>query len=977
MRRLLPLFALLIVLPLGARFVPGLDGRAPEKGVVFEEFPVRHGSLQEFPTTKGVEYWYILDDGDPDYYCGRPTVGDTLGTWFMPVAKGCILSAAYAINYDNTAVVEVYMTKVVPDFDPDVYDWSNISGGTPGPRPIPPSANFVFGPYETTVLQSAGWQIFDFLAVVGDTWDLDVQDTIFVVGYIMTTAGENSMDPPMLGDRSFTRHDLIYIQDPGASGNPSGWYYYYSGGSFMMRAKAYLYTNPPPMITMEKKADTYLTTPITVSAIIEDIGVPPDSAGVAWARLYWMFNNDPTTTDSVDLTLVSGDSAYGVYEGTIPAGNVGDTITYWMKAGDLQGNVILPDYTPEWTYIIREPTPGADVVFYLGDSYYGVYTPDAMSNVYQAYDPWYPEEYHGLPDSSVIFSYPTIVWISWGGEGIEEIETNLRKYLDAGNNLFYSDQDGAYPFVGTYDDTTIDAGNFLYDYLHLTEVYDDFMPGDSLQAVNEIYGVSGDPISDSWSATPTYVAPYINISYWLNYAGMMMTDGTPVENFTYLTGEANGMHYTDATAGYKTVFLFWPFWYMMTADTSFDVESQNKLVANVLAYLGHAVPPTILSYTQLPTTMAAPPHVVDAEVTIYVSGVTIDSVILEWTQGATTGKVSMTEVATGTYEGSIDGITPSWTDPVTYTITAYGSNGTSASVSSSYYYLAPTTNILYVNDSYYPSYFDYSAALTHNGYAFDYYEVATHGAPDTTIFRKANYDIIVWNADMGWESILSQASSDNYLARFLDEGGYLMLTSDELLGVWTDWVDAAFGPGDFIYDYLGVNYVYNDIGLDTLIPAGDPWNIGADSLVWAPWWYDFTDGLGIDTTIAEKPFPIYYDGSGNIVGVGRKVYGKYAAIFYPFAVAYLDSASQDLLVAKTLAFLQGVPQKKSAKFFLSRSMITRDNAVIRFGIPTAGHVTLKLYDVTGRVVRTLVDADLAAGVHQVKIDAKRLPAGVY
>ncbi|RKZ20293.1 hypothetical protein DRQ18_06700, partial [bacterium] len=147
--------------------------------------------------------------------------------------------------------------------------------------------------------------------------------------------------------------------------------------------------------------------------------------------------------------------------------------------------------------------------------------------------------------------------------------------------------------------------------------------------------------------------------------------------------------------------------------------------------------------------------------------------------------------------------------------------------------------------------------------------------------------------------------------------------------------------------------------------------------VWAPWWYDFTDGLGIDTTINNRPFPIYYDGSGNIVGIGRKLHGRYVAIFYPFAVAYLDSASQDLLIAKTLAFLQGVPQKSSGKFFLARSMMTRDDAVIRFGIPSAGHVTLKLYDVTGRVVRTLVDADLAAGVHEVKIDARRLPAGVY
>ncbi|RKZ21062.1 hypothetical protein DRQ18_05105 [bacterium] len=978
MRRLLPLFALLMVLPLGARFIPGLEGRAPEKGVVFEEFPVRHGSLQEFPTTKGVEYWYILDDGDPDYYCGRPTVGDTLGTWFMPVAKGCILSAAYAIYYENKAVVEVYMTKVKSDFDPGNYGWSNQPGTSPGPRPIPPCSLFVFGPYETTILQSAGWDIFDFLAVVGDTWALDVQDTIFVVGYIITGAGESPYDPPIFGDASFTGHDLVYLQNPGASGNPPGWYYYYSGGSFMMRAKAYLYTNPPPMITMEKKADTYLTTPITISAIIEDIGVPPDSAGVAWARLYWMFNQDTSAIDSVDLTLVSGDATYGVYEGAIPPGNVGDTITYWIKAGDIQGNVVLPDYTPEWTYVIRAPTPGADVVFFIGDNYYGDYTPDAVSMVYYPYDVWYPEEYHGLPDSSVIFSYPTIFWVSWGGEGIEEIEDNLRNFLDNGGNFFYSDQDGAYPFVGTYDDTTIDAGNFLYDYLHLTEVYDDFMPGDSLQAVNEIYGVSGDPISDPWSDTATYVAPYIDISYWLNYAGMMVTDGSPTENFIYLTGETNGMYYEDATAGYKTVFLFWPFWYMMTEDTSFDVDAQKTLIINVLKYLGHAASPDITILTSPPTTCMAPPHLVSASVSVTDSASAIDSVVLSWTQGSNTGRAVMTDVGGGVYEGEITGVNPSWTDPVNFAVEAYTDLGGYRKVEGYYYYLAPTANILYVNDTYpdLPYSFDYSTALANNGYAFDYYDVETYGVPDSTVFTKANYDVIVWNADMGWTSILAQATSDNLLSGFLNDGGHLLLTSDELLGVWTGWTDGAFGPGDFIYDYFGVNYVYNDIGLDTLIPANDPWNIGSSNLDWAPWWYDFTDAVGLDASAPAVSDTIYLDGSGNIVGIGIET-GTYKAVFYPFAVAYLTSESQDTLIARTLAFLQGVPQKKSAKFFLSRSMITRDDAVIRFGIPTAGHVTLKLYDVTGRVVRTLVDADLAAGVHQVKINAKRLPAGVY
>jgi len=50
---------------------------------------------------------------------------------------------------------------------------------------------------------------------------------------------------------------------------------------------------------------------------------------------------------------------------------------------------------------------------------------------------------------------------------------------------------------------------------------------------------------------------------------------------------------------------------------------------------------------------------------------------------------------------------------------------------------------------------------------------------------------------------------------------------------------------------------------------------------------------------------------------------------------------------------------------------------IRFQIPSDGNVTLKVYDVLGREVSTVINENLSAGEHEVKFDASNLASGVY
>lgn len=53
------------------------------------------------------------------------------------------------------------------------------------------------------------------------------------------------------------------------------------------------------------------------------------------------------------------------------------------------------------------------------------------------------------------------------------------------------------------------------------------------------------------------------------------------------------------------------------------------------------------------------------------------------------------------------------------------------------------------------------------------------------------------------------------------------------------------------------------------------------------------------------------------------------------------------------------------------------STTIEFSIPTTDQVTLGIYDISGKLVQTLVNRQLSAGTHKAQWDAAGLPSGVY
>ncbi|MFC1573071.1 T9SS type A sorting domain-containing protein [Candidatus Eisenbacteria bacterium] len=52
-------------------------------------------------------------------------------------------------------------------------------------------------------------------------------------------------------------------------------------------------------------------------------------------------------------------------------------------------------------------------------------------------------------------------------------------------------------------------------------------------------------------------------------------------------------------------------------------------------------------------------------------------------------------------------------------------------------------------------------------------------------------------------------------------------------------------------------------------------------------------------------------------------------------------------------------------------------STIRYAVPKSAHVSIRLYDVTGRIVQTLVDRQVNPGSHEAAIQSVGLGAGVY
>jgi mannan endo-1,4-beta-mannosidase len=102
----------------------------------------------------------------------------------------------------------------------------------------------------------------------------------------------------------------------------------------------------------------------------------------------------------------------------------------------------------------------------------------------------------------------------------------------------------------------------------------------------------------------------------------------------------------------------------------------------------------------------------------------------------------------------------------------------------------------------------------------------------------------------------------------------------------------------------------------------------------------------------------------------------------PLAIEYpRDSAILSMFAASSAVLESGGKHGNGspAGYVLAQNFPNPFNpgTTIRFSIPEAMHVRIILYDLLGRKIRTLVDEETTAGVHDIPVSADRLSGGVY
>ena len=242
--------------------------------------------------------------------------------------------------------------------------------------------------------------------------------------------------------------------------------------------------------------------------------------------------------------------------------------------------------------------------------------------------------------------------------------------------------------------------------------------------------------------------------------------------------------------------------------------------------------------------------------------------------------------------------------------------------------------------------------------------------------------------------------------------GWLMYDSDPTSGAATHWLGAGGGWGQ---EFVPPQY---PITIDSvLVTMASPNNVNVPILFMdddgpggSPGTILFSDTVFVQASSGFSYYTIHIPSSVNTITSGAFFVGMiqlgdsfpniilensgpspYSRRGWEFTgswAPYRDRDASEFLIRAYTSSTQGVAQDDKEKNGYKLSLLAaspnpiKDNAIIRYSLPSNAMVTLKVYNIIGQEVKTLVNGQKKAGVHSVvfntkKTDGSVIPQGVY
>ncbi|MBU0710713.1 T9SS type A sorting domain-containing protein [bacterium] len=955
---------------------------------------------------------------------------DSLGVWFRPAtdcnllkiqvlfhAESGMLGDALTVNVND--VKDELPTPVAPQVS---IDGNGLYGFTEYMKCIPSPRGTLLGSYPMNVTQvgfnlETGWSEAN-LTALGGAIDIGKRD--FFVSLAFPVGNDGSAD--------------VYYgpgEEQHAEGDYHSFKWYHTGGTyspgtpnwvsrlnFTMRVVVDYYGDPPPFIEdVTALSSVYASCdpgPYEVSAKVYDLGTATFTGAVTKVNLIY-FTEAISDADTVDITAnVVGD----IYTGEIPGHAVGTNIWYYIYAEDngLDGEGVTHwSRTAPKSFQVIEGNPDATILV-IGDGANDVpamFT-DIMDEGGWIYDLWDTGVY-GYPTQCVIDNYSSLFWLQGQGSGgllSDGLDNDIvAPYLDAGGNLFLVSADYIGIVEENFDGNWVAATyGFLINYLKVADFASDVNVADPNvgNSTDSLYmGVAANVISGFMGEDTLMLAPITFMGAGgYNYADEVTP--TTDASYPFVAWSEGDNDWVEAATMFDGTFkmVFIP-WYLEAAT---DMDMFGTIVKNVLGFFGEKAAP-------LAGIESGPRYCVAANSGPYAVVATAsdgDGTVAGVELGTSTDGVSFTYTAmtagAGVYEGSIPAL--SVDDTLFYKVKATdndGLNGYAGPWAFNMIDFTPVnTGLLYCGDDPYDWYYGGNvdsiviASLDRIGASYDMYDVDANGyiAPSYIGFLD-QYTSVIWHGYADWEMSFPYATADNPFMPFIEAGGNLLFSSEEMIGTHLGWSGyVTTHPGQAVYDVLGVSWYAPDMAYDSLRIYPGSAGVGMDailSLAELPFGHmeDIVDPVDWDAIPLLDAFVpgwgVWYSAWDCYTAWWEKdAYPGSQRVIVPFCLAAMNDFNRDAFLTNVIAgFVSGVAIDDAVEtlpkaFALKQNFPNPFNPVtsIAFEMPSDQNVRLTVYNMLGQNVRTLVNDQRSAGRYTILWDGRdnsghMVGSGVY